>query len=81
MNILQNASENLDDECKSFLIGKRSFAKVCDIIHIDLMIASHVNEFYGNPQMLELSKEQIIGLLKFMGTIDGFKQYFVKDLG
>ena len=49
MNILQNASENLDDECKNFLTDKSSFAKVCDIVHIDLMIASHVDEFYGNP--------------------------------
>ena len=30
--------------------------------------------------MLELSKEQVTALLKFMGSIDGFKQYFIKDL-
>jgi hypothetical protein len=81
MNILQNASESLDDDSKELLTQPSSFAKVCDIVHIDFMIASHVDQFYGNPQMLELSKEQVTALLKFMGTIDGFKQYFVKDLG
>lgn len=44
------------------------------------MTASHVNEFHGNPQIVEQCKEQIIALLKFMKKIPQFSSYFVKDL-
>ena len=80
LNILSNASESLDDSAKAIMCKTGTFAKLCDLIHNDYMTSAHVNEFYGNPQILETSKEQIISLLKFMKGVPEFKSYFVKDL-
>ena len=46
-------SETLDEESMALVTKHESFSKLCDIIHIDYMIGSHVNEFYGNPQQLD----------------------------
>ena len=80
LNILSNASESLDDSAKALISKSSSFGKLCDLIHNDYMTSAHVNEFYGNPQILETSKEQIISLMKFMKGVPEFKSYFVKDL-
>lgn len=49
LNILSNASENLDEHSTAFISSKSSFQKLCDLVHNDFMTASHVNEFSGNP--------------------------------
>ena len=41
--------ETLDEESLASIVDKKSFARICDIIHIDFMIGAHVSEFYGNP--------------------------------
>lgn len=48
MNIMSNAKESLDEDSKKLISQKSSFAKLCDLVHNDFMIAAHVEKFHGN---------------------------------
>ena len=80
LNILSNAQDSLDDQSKELISQKTSFAKLCDLIHNDYMVSSQVNEFHGNPQILEASKQNIHHLLTYMKQIPQFTDYFLTDL-
>jgi hypothetical protein len=80
MNIMSNASQGLDEASKKLISKKASFPKLCDLLHNDFMIASHVKEFHGNSILEEQSKTQIQSMLEYMKDISGFRSYFVTDL-
>lgn len=80
LSVLAHGAQSLDSTCRDMLRNEHSFGRLCDLIHTELEIAAHINEFFGNPANLHQVSDQVREFLQFTEQIPGFKTYFFKDL-
>ena len=80
MNILSSSIDKLDDESQAYIRQPSNFQKIADLMHNELMSASHISRKFNNSSQLDQVKESVVSLLRLMKDVPDFASFFIQDL-
>ena len=80
LELLSFKHENITKSLQTLFKSSGMLAKLCDLVHNELMTANHTKLMYKNSASLEFCEEKISQIIDVFSMNVDFKEYFFQDL-